>query len=174
MNKIFGIGLGRTGTNSLYKAVKKLGFTAVHNPKDFNHLSQFQFASDGIPPIHYQFLDKRFPGYKFILTVRDLTSWLRSASAWDGRTKPGPYRRQASRYALYKSWYYDEYSFMQGYYEHCAKVLAYFKDRREDLLIMNIANGEGWEKLCPFLEKDIPDIPFPHTHRTDYKALGLE
>ena len=26
---------------------------------------------------------------------------------------------------------------------------------------MNICDGDGWEVLCPFLGKDIPNVPFP-------------
>ena len=45
---------------------------------------------------------------------------------------------------------------------HIKNVKEYFKDRPEDLLIMNIFEGDGWEKLCCFLSKPVPDIPFPH------------
>jgi hypothetical protein len=41
-------------------------------------------------------------------------------------------------------------------------VQEYFKDRPADLLVMNICAGEGWEKLCPFLNRDaIPSRDFP-------------
>ena len=36
-------------------------------------------------------------------------------------------------------------------------VREYFKVRPHDLLIIDVAAGEGWEKLCPFLEQPIPD-----------------
>jgi len=45
---------------------------------------------------------------------------------------------------------------------HIKNVLEYFKDRPEDLLVMNILDGDGWGKLCPFLDKPLPDTPFPH------------
>ena len=34
----------------------------------------------------------------------------------------------------------------------------------EDLLIWNVK--EGWEPLCKFLDKPIPDVPFPHANKT--------
>ena len=34
----------------------------------------------------------------------------------------------------------------------------------EDLLIWNVK--EGWEPLCKFLGKPIPDVPFPHANKT--------
>lgn len=45
---------------------------------------------------------------------------------------------------------------------HIKNVCEYFKNRPKDLLIMNIFEGDGWEKLCPFLDKPVPDVPFPH------------
>ncbi|XP_039263692.2 uncharacterized protein LOC120339597 [Styela clava] len=56
---------------------------------------------------------------------------------------------------------------------------------KDKLLVLNI--GSGWEPLCKFLGKDIPDIPYPHKNKdgahltTDggpqhpkYKQLKLE
>ena len=35
---------------------------------------------------------------------------------------------------------------------------------KEDLLIWNVK--DGWEPLCLFLDKEIPDEPFPHDNKT--------
>ena len=32
-------------------------------------------------------------------------------------------------------------------------------------LEMNITQGDGWDKLCPYLDKDIPDTIFPHSNK---------
>ena len=40
-------------------------------------------------------------------------------------------------------------------------VKEYFRNRPDDLLVMNICGGEGWEVLCLFLNKPIPSVPFP-------------
>ena len=50
---------------------------------------------------------------------------------------------------------------------HYSERKKYFKDRPNDLLVMNICNGEGWEKLCPFLNKPVPDAPFPKENVTE-------
>ncbi len=31
---------------------------------------------------------------------------------------------------------------------------------------MNVMNGDGWEKLCPFLRLPIPKAAFPHANKT--------
>eukprot|EP01104_Vermistella_antarctica_P012626 TRINITY_DN3696_c0_g1_i1.p1 TRINITY_DN3696_c0_g1~~TRINITY_DN3696_c0_g1_i1.p1 ORF type:complete len:199 (+),score=42.90 TRINITY_DN3696_c0_g1_i1:803-1399(+) len=42
--------------------------------------------------------------------------------------------------------------YIKTYEDHNAAVKEYFKDRPNDLLIINITNGElTWENLCPFL-----------------------
>ena len=46
---------------------------------------------------------------------------------------------------------------------------GYFsKNRPNDLLVMNICDGEGWEVLCPFLNKPIPNVIFPKKNVTIY------
>jgi hypothetical protein len=47
------------------------------------------------------------------------------------------------------------------------EIKEYFKDRPDDLLVMNICAGEGWEILCPFLDCGIPKIPFPHKNKSE-------
>jgi hypothetical protein len=44
---------------------------------------------------------------------------------------------------------------------HQRNVLWYFQDRPSDLLMFDLCGGDGWEKLCSFLGKPIPDQPFP-------------
>ncbi len=56
----------------------------------------------------------------------------------------------------------DERRLGDVYDDHHARVVKYFDGRPQDLLVMNIAAGEGWEKLCPFLNCAAPAAPFPH------------
>ena len=41
------------------------------------------------------------------------------------------------------------------------KMLGY----RVNLVKMNLAEGDGWEKLCVFLGKETPATAFPHLNR---------
>jgi len=47
---------------------------------------------------------------------------------------------------------------------HYDNALRYFADRPDDLLVMDIPGGDGWDALCPFLGADVPDVPFPHRY----------
>ena len=40
--------------------------------------------------------------------------------------------------------------------------MDYFRDYPENFLVLDIAKGDGWDKLCPFLGVDVPDLKFPH------------
>lgn len=45
---------------------------------------------------------------------------------------------------------------------HHRNVAEYFSSRPESLLTIDVTKCEGWEKLCPFLGKPIPEEPFPN------------
>ncbi len=47
-------------------------------------------------------------------------------------------------------------------------------DRPDKLLIMNVVAGDGWETLCPFLNKSIPDIPFPKANVTQIRWMNAD
>lgn len=43
-------------------------------------------------------------------------------------------------------------------------VQRHFAARPEKLLVLDVCNGEGWEKLCAFLGLEAPKEPFPWTN----------
>jgi hypothetical protein len=58
---------------------------------------------------------------------------------------------------------------IQEFEEHNKQVIEYFKNSPSQLLVMNIIEGDGWNKLCNFLNKPIPNKPFPHKNIGRYK-----
>jgi hypothetical protein len=46
--------------------------------------------------------------------------------------------------------------------EHVALVRGLCRDRKAGYLEWEF--GDGWESLCQFLEKDVPEKPFPHAN----------
>ena len=173
----FGIGLNRTGTKSLTHAMDQLGFTTNHNPKRVEDIRQFEFVSD-FPIIYlYKALDRYFGNTtKFILTTRDieswLASWMRFGSILDEPRSPHKtfrykirLQRACHRFMTYGDIDFNEPVHRAAYHRHHADVLDHFRTQPERLLILDIAGGEGWEKLCPFVGVEVPDIPFPHQNR---------
>ena len=52
--------------------------------------------------------------------------------------------------------------FRKSYINHLNDVYKYFEKKSKDILILDIINGEGYEKLCPFLGRKVLNKKFPH------------
>lgn len=173
-NKVFCIGFHKTGTTSLAIALKILGYkvtgpNGVHDydieknvlPMAYRLVEQFDAFQDNPWPIIYKELDKKYPDSKFILLLRDEDSWIESQVKHFGQ-KETPMRKWLYGVGCPKG---NEDIYLKRFREHNKNVIQYFQDRPQDLLVMNLAQGDGWEKLCPFLETDVPDTTFPHANK---------
>jgi hypothetical protein len=169
--KVFGIGLSKTGTRSLAGALEILGYRTIHYPPldgipDI--FSKYDAATDTSVACCYEQLDKLFPKSKFILTIRDVKTWLVSCERqFRGKPVPEGWRHEV-RLRLYGTAEWNAEKFAASCEEHIKKVQLYFQNRPLDLLTMNIVSGDGWEKLCTFLGKKVPVEPFPHRNRTGF------
>ena len=172
---IFGIGLSKTGTTSLFAALAELGFRSAtyrhlrglgleewfEGNFERDYLAEYDAATDLPLATFFPQLDARYSGSKFILTVRELDSWLKSAETHFTRPPATSFGRDV-RLATYGITGYDELRFRHVYETHARNVGRHFRERPEQLLTMDLVGGEGWEALCPFLERAVPDTPFPH------------
>jgi hypothetical protein len=164
--KIFGIGLTRTGTTSLTEALKILGYSAVHCPMSYDEIGKYDASTDTPVAARFKFLDLLYPNSKFILTTRDINSWIESA-AYLQRSCDDPLWKLETRSILWKSLVFDKEKFIQGYHKHHSKVLEYFKSRHTDLLILDLKQSNKWEILCRFLNKSIPSIEYPNLNKRE-------
>jgi hypothetical protein len=182
--KVFGIGLSKTGTSSLGQALNILGIKAIHYPCDENTyqelstenyrlsvLKEHQGAVDiSVAPFYRDFYAV-YPYSKVILTLRDMESWLNSIEAHlkllEAWRDTDPQLKKFSEFILprvYGSLAFDERRFRYAYETHVRNVLQFFDGRPADLLVMDICAGDGWEKVCPFLGVPRPEVPFPRTN----------
>src|SRR5262249_30765050 len=119
-------------------------------------------------------LDRVYPGSKFILTVREKESWLRSCkdelehADWVARKAFLPEQfwkfKEFILAAVYGVHHFQRDRFSYVYDTHVRNVTDYFKGRENDFLVLDLCAGEGWEKLCPFLGSPIPSAAFPHSN----------
>lgn len=193
--KIFGIGLSKTGTTSLNRALNILKVSSAHDlhggnysineyildliNNNFDHYiwSSFDGFTDIPIPLYYKDLDRKFPNSKFILTVRSKSSWVGScdkhfANMRSTAKMSNEFKKAINipcdsfiRTLVYGMSKYDKERYLDIYLRHNRDVIRYFKNRPNDLLIMNICGGDGWKKLCKFLKKPIPKVPFPCENR---------
>lgn len=189
--KIFGIGLSRTATSSLNSALKKLGYESIHwlNPSTQTVISDTDFLLfDGFTdiPVSYQFekLYRTFPNSKFIYTTRPRESWISSISShyhnarginspvelgqldiaqrFDGAAEPA----EKNLYTQHETW--------AAAFDHFeGRVNCFFTEKRDHrFLELKIIEGDGWEKLCTFLGKEVPDTPFPNLNKRPGQPPG--
>ena len=174
--KVFCIGLGKTGTTSLKEALRILGYRLIRLPLDWQGITDFDAALPGVSAAMYPELDAAYPGSKFILTVRDVDGWLKSIER-DMVLKRGVDReRTAEREQVLTMKYgrttFERETFRAAFHEHEAKVRAYFRSRPGDLLVLNVTQSAGWGPLCEFLGEPEPDLPFPNVNKaTELDAL---
>ena len=174
--KVFCIGFHKTGTTTLEVALQKLGYrvTGSFGTKDpeiagkvhelaYAMVDQYDAFEDNPWPILYKKLDERFPGSKFILTRRPAEAWIRS-QVKDFASTETPMRR----------WIYGENAgcpegnediYIARYERHNREVLEYFNERPDDLLVFDLPGDAGWDKLCAFLGREVPNEPFPHANK---------
>lgn len=192
--RIFGIGLSKTGTTSLTRALQILGYRTNHFPYsvlrfesgqlnlDLGRIQQWDAVTDSPVALFFQRLDQHFPNAKFILTQRDVESWLDSCQY--NHVWPGDYvRHKGIRFlphirkilCLHRNVFGAEQfgrdAYHEAYERHQEVVMSHFQHRRNDFLAMNICAGDSWEPLCEFLGVPVPDVPFPCENVGRFKRL---
>ena len=58
----------------------------------------------------------------------------------------------------------NETAYRARYEQHNEAVEAWFAGR-DDLLVLDLERGDGWQELCAFLGEAVPEAPFPHLNR---------
>ncbi len=165
-NKVFGLGLSKTGTSSLTRALALLSYKSAHFIK-IHEFAQYDAIADTPVPVIYQALDRQYPQSKFVLTIRDAEDWVKSfenhaeRQEWTKRYSKMRSDALLATMQLYGTIYFDRQKFLDGYHRYNQEVKDYFANRESDFLIMDICQGDGWSKLCPFLGVPIPEVPFP-------------
>lgn len=189
--KVCEIGFPRTGTRSLSAAMQILGFSSQHGVRGLDQdtkkniarkllfgstnlsiYNQFDFVGD-LPRVHWQQLHDEYEHLKFILTIREDDEWWESCKRrwWNTRRqKARDYARDGvppdqivnliNALSGCGTVGLNERIWRENYRSHNRRVIWSTKASR--LLIFNPTAGDGWSRLCNFLEVDEPAVPFPH------------
>jgi len=183
--KVFCIGFHKTGTTSLKGALEVLGYS-IKGPSGRGNtdltanvesiarrlVPKYDAFQDNPWPIIYRFLDREFPGSKFILTVRESDKWIASIVDHFGETE-----------TKMRAWIYgpahadprgNEKVYVDRYEQHNREVIAYFQDRPGDLLVLDLTAGDAWPKICSFLGQPVPDVPFPWRNSKQLREVRTE
>jgi hypothetical protein len=175
--KVFGIGLNKTGTSSLKFAMDFLGYRTTGSNKALlrevrggnvaaaiRHSRDYDFFQDWPWPLIYRDLHAEYgDGASYILTRRStfekwfasVESHARSSRLFSGQGLSYGYYRPFGRERAYADIYNGHNDAVRDYFTSGPGAGAPF-------LEMCLDDGDGWEKLCGFLGREIPDRPFPH------------
>lgn len=157
--KIFQIGFNKCGTTTIHNFFSKNGLSSIHFArgnlakiihrkiarrqsnllgrfKGFRVFTDMELVSpDNIIYAFYYFkqLDKKYPGSKFILNIRNIRHWIKSRLNHGN----GSYLKNSMQYfniskeEVIAKW-------KQEWYSHLKNVSMHFQNRPNDLLVFNI------------------------------------
>jgi hypothetical protein len=141
-NKVFCVGWRKTGTTSFSTAMKRLGFK--HCSWDRDVWREWYKKGKIAKVLRYA---KHFESF-------DDLPWnkIEILELLDPTT--------------------DKESCIKKYEKHNEHIRQYFSgEKRKQLLIMNVIKGEGYEKLCPFLELPVLNEPFPASNKSKIRSF---
>jgi len=160
--------------------------------RDFRRLIKYCKKADAFQDVPfsldytYQIMDYAFPGSKFILTIRNNPQdWYESLTRYHSQLvnknrlptaddlKQFSYRRtgwlwrqQQIVYDIDENSLYDREIYIKHYVSHNQGILDYFRDRPEDLLILNLSKSNSMQSLCAFLDITFANQAMPHLNKS--------
>ena len=187
---VIGAGFGRTGTESMKLALETLGMGPCHHMKevlrdpdqvtlwrsvaqgkipDWEQIfTSYNSAVDWPAAYYWRELSEYYPDAKLLLTVRDAESWYASIErtifkVLKASTDPASIGLRLVAEGVFDGRLDDRAHAIAVYEKNNAEVQAAFSQDR--LLTYNL--GDGWEPLCRFLDKPVPDTPYPISNSSD-------
>ncbi|CAK8677541.1 unnamed protein product [Clavelina lepadiformis] len=190
--KVITAGFSKTGTKSMFLALSELGYnvydfhdhfwhhcdqwTKIYSSstggtiEDFKEMYESVDAVTDAPPyLFWEEILQAFPDAKVILTTRDEEEWYQSVLGQNKVMKRN-YIYQVMQILSPTGWKYykffrDTMTCLSGLRMRHPFDLMFVKNEMqncppEKLFVYDVR--QGWEPLCEFLGKEIPDKPFPH------------
>ena len=186
---VIGAGFGRTGTESLKKALEILGYDPCYHmfevlphqdrvdqwigltqgaDPDWTKMFDGYNASVDWPGAHFwRELAAHYEEAKIILTVRESDKWFESMSSTIlpllRSGEPDSLGNKMFVQQTFEGNVDDRDHVIDCYNRHNACVEASIDPDR--LLVYSL--GSGWVPLCAFLGVDVPETPYPHGNSSD-------
>lgn len=182
--EIIGAGFGRTGTESMKRALEMLGYGPCYHmyevlpykeryemwqgiydgaiKPDWDSLFDgFKATVDWPAARYWRELAAHFPEAKILLTYRDPESWYASMEktilTFMRDTEKTEGMAPRIRRDVFGGEVHDKESIISIYKRNLTEVQSAFGPDR----LLTYELGSGWEPLCKFLKLDIPSKPYP-------------
>ena len=186
---VIGAGFGRTGTESMKRALEHLDFGPCHHMKEVIPRPQqvrlwraiargetpdweavfegFNSAIDWPSAFFWRELAEFYPHAKILLTLRSADSWYASMEKTILQAiGPGNDPESIGVKLIGERVFagrFDRAHVIAVYEKNTADVQTAFGEDR--LLTYHI--GDGWESLCRFLGTPVPKVPFPRSNAAE-------
>jgi hypothetical protein len=203
--KYFCIGSNKTGTTSIEKAFKELGFVVGNQRKaellmndyfenNFYNIIKYCKSAEVFQDVPFsctntfKYIDAAYPNSKFILTVRDSPDqWYKSLTSFHaklfGQGNIPNWEDLKNTAYVYKGWTYnfiqkcygltdsdnpyDKIILTQHYEKRNQEIINYFKDRPNDLLVINLSEPDAYKNFCDFIGIKSSKNNFPWENKTE-------
>lgn len=169
--KVFGLGLARTGTTAMHQAMGILRYRSAPSSAelidglDDEFLASYDAFFDNPVPFLRPELAERFPEARFVVTWRPVEPWLDSMAWLFG---PGLDRLDPATRALGDRVHRSVYGFdrfdrarLQAIHEEHYDDLRRWSSDADNVLWLDQSEGFTWGPLCRFLDVSEPTVPFP-------------
>ena len=186
---VIGAGFGRTGTESMKLALEHLGFGPCHHMKevivDPAKVRLWRAIARGEPPdweaafagyrsavdwpsaFFWRELAEHYPRAKIILTLRSAESWYASMEKTIlENIGPGNDPESIGVRLIGERVFggrLDRAHVVAAFEKNTADVQAAFGADR----LLTYRVGDGWEPLCRFLGKPVPEVEYPRTNKAE-------
>ena len=186
--KIFGVGLPKTGLTSLVAAMRLLGYkssgrqyklSALFFKERYNDIlkvyDEYDFLVDHPTFLMYKLAFERYgKRSKYILTLRkDPQTWFESLKRHQRYAHPIRNKHHRTFGRFYPHGFDAEHI---AYYEsHQEEVIRFFKENGalDRLLVICVEEPKSFQKLIEFLEVETEMTKFPHENKSVIRTPSL-
>ncbi|WP_153914778.1 sulfotransferase family protein [Shewanella sp. TC10] len=182
MNKVFIIGLPRTGTTSVSVALLEHGFKVAHIGLTKRAFEVADVVSDVPCFCDYPQLDKLFPNAKFVYVDRPIDAWVNSIQMLLTKMAPNLADKTGTFHPILKRCFkqtfgdlkandlLDETRLKQCYLSHQQAVFDYFEGRN-DLLTIALDDPNSLQTLLRFI--GVSDEAITRNDTVDFPVLNV-
>jgi hypothetical protein len=188
MNKVFGLGLNKTGTTTLGDCLAALGYRQCPyipiyerrwervEPQVWRRIEEYDSFVDWPYPLMFREIYRRYPDAKYILSLRrSPEKWLKSLKqhALQTRWWDSPLQWDQSDYLAYGQYFPfgNDDKYLDFYRRHTREVREFFQDKPGQLLELCWEHQHGWQELCRFLDKPVPAMQIPHANASASRGI---
>lgn len=184
--KIICVGNPKTATTSLKKAMDILGLNTIGFDENYIRfwtnetidpcllkVNEFEFLKDWPWRQCYKEIDSNYKNCKFILTLRNPDDWVESYISHINKDIKYVEFNKLMTIARKKAYGFDpclhidnkKFLIENLYEKQNEEIRNYFKNRKNDLLEIDLIKNPSFDIICDFIEFSVPNKEFPHENK---------